>query len=327
MNLYQRSFTGILILGLLLLLLFFSCAKNEVDNTSSADDFFDPKKQNNVILRIGTSGYTNSDFEKYIFLVAGSDSKELSYITLSRLLDSFVEEKLLLDDARRKNVNLTSNDKKQYLAALARMHRSDEAKDQADNFDSRILFEKLLVEKHTVELVKDVQVSSDQILEYYNQNKREFLRPETVRASQILLDTEAKAIAIREQVRNADEAEFQKTALADSIGVEAEKGGAMGRFELGQLPLEMEQVIFSLQVGEISRVFESSYGYHIFRLDEKFEPKLISEKDAAPEIEAKLLDRLVKEYIVEYLDVLKSQVEWNFYAENLPFPYQRNNHE
>jgi len=222
---------------------------------------------------------------------------------------------------------LTSDDKKQYLAALARLHRSNETKEQTDNFESKILFEKLLVEKHTVELVKDVNVNRDRILEYYTQNKREFLRPETVRASQILLATEARAIGIREQIKNATEEEFRKMAQAESTGIEAAKGGEMGRFELGQLPLDMEQVIFALQVGEISRVFESSYGYHIFRLDEKFGPELISEESAAPEIEAKVLDQQIKKFMSEYLDMLKSQAEWNFYPENLPFPYQRNNHE
>lgn len=327
MNRLKLTFTLIFLFVLIQICIFLSCANNKTDNPSSPQVFSDPKKQNSIILRIGTSSYTNSDFKKYIFLVAGGDIEELSYVTLSRLLDSFIEEKILLEDARLKNVTLTSDEKKQYLAALSRLHRGNETNGPADNFESKILFEKLLVEKHTVELVKDISVNRGSLTEDYAQNKREFLRPETVLASQILLATETKAIEIRERIKNASEEEFRKSARAESSGTEASQGGEMGRFELGQLPLDMEQVIFALQVGEISRVFESSYGYHIFRLDDKFGPELISEENASSEIEAKILDKRIKEYMFNYLEKYKSQVEWNFYPENLPFPYQRKNHE
>jgi len=112
-----------------------------------------------------------------------------------------------------------------------------------------------------------------------------------------------------------------------SIGVEASKGGEMGVFEMGQLPFEMEKVIFSLEEGELSPVVESSYGYHIFKLDKWYEPGLISEEEAASEIKIKILNDKIKQNISQNLKELKEKMGWDFYPENLSFPYQRNNRE
>jgi parvulin-like peptidyl-prolyl isomerase len=196
-----------------------------------------------------------------------------------------------------------------------------------DDIESDVLFERLLIEKATLSLLADVEVTPEETKDYYELNKKDFLRAEMVKVSQILLETENKAIEVLDKVKDSTTDIFRKTAQEESKGIEASKGGEMGVFELGQLPLAMEKVIFSLQAGETSQVVESSYGYHIFRLDEKFGPELISEEKAALEIEVKILDQKIKESIDQYVENLKSKFEWHFYQENLSFPYQRINHE
>jgi parvulin-like peptidyl-prolyl isomerase len=82
-------------------------------------------------------------------------------------------------------------------------------------------------------------------------------------------------------------------------------------------------VIFSLEEGEIGPIVESSYGFHIFRVDERFEPKLISEEEASESIRAKILDSKIKLRISSHIEELRMSLDWNFYPLNLPFPYQR----
>jgi len=128
---------------------------------------------------------------------------------------------------------------------------------------------------------------------------------------------------VLERVRNADEEGFKKMAREESVGLEALKGGEMGVFEMGQLPFEMEKVIFSLQEGELSSVIKTSYGYHIFRVDKRFDPKLISEEEASSSIREIILNRKIEERISRHLEDLKLSIVWSFYPLNLPFPYQR----
>jgi parvulin-like peptidyl-prolyl isomerase len=302
-----------------------NCGKKNEQASSLGVSLANPQKKNYIIIEIEDSTYLNSDFEKYVRGTFGKDQEALTPVSLSRLLDKFIEEKLILQAAANQNISLSWEEKQEYLAKLSSELKSEGSDVSVEEMDTEILFDRLLIEKYTYELVKDIEVKEEEIKEYYDLNKREFLRPQRVEASQILLETEDKAIEILERVKNVSEEDFRKIAEAESIGLEAVKGGKMGVFEMGQLPFEMEQVIFSLEEGEISPVVESSYGYHIFRVDRRFEPELISEEDALPDIKAKVLDLKIDYRLSSHKEYLKSNIEWSFYPMNLSFPYQRDN--
>lgn len=306
------------------LFLFTNCREKNLQKDSEVFDLGDPQKKNNIILKIEDSLYFNSHFEKYIRAILGDDQKALTLVSLSRLFDNFVEEKILLQAARNQKMSLTLEEKREYLTKLSSEFRADESSTSVEELDTEILFDRLLIEKYTYELVKGIEVKKEEIKEYYKLHKREFLRPERVKVSQILLETEDKAIEVLEKVKNVDEENFRKIAQEESVGLEAFKGGEMGVFEMGQLPFEMEKVIFSLKEGELSPVVESSYGYHIFRLDKRYDPELVSEEDAASDLNVKILDQKIKQRISDYLEELKKNMEWSFYPLNLSFPYQRN---
>jgi parvulin-like peptidyl-prolyl isomerase len=283
--------------------------------------------RNNVILRISDSFYFNSDFEKHLLSIAGQEYKSLSVSSLSRLFDDFVDEKILLQAARDQEISLTIEEQKEYLAKLTRESWSNGKKDPLDEVDYDTLLEKLVIEKYLSQRVDEIDVTDEEVTEYYELHKREFLRPERVRVSQILLKTEGKAVEILERVKNASGEDFREIAREESSGVEASKGGDMGLFEMGQLPFEMEKVVFSLKAGEISPVVESSYGYHIFRLDEKLEPELIPEDSAFSEIKIKIFNQRIQRSLRDHMESLKSLLDWNFYPNNLSFSYQRIDHE
>jgi parvulin-like peptidyl-prolyl isomerase len=281
------------------------------------------KKDNFIILHIQDTIYFNSDFHRYLFLTLGDEYMNLSDLSLSRLADNFVEEKLLLAEAQNQEIVLTWEEKKEYLAKQSNNSAIDGESWASDEEDIQLLFEQLLVEKYTYALVRDVEVEDEEIQEYYGENKKEFLLPERVKVSQILLPNEVKAVEILESLEKGDPEDFKKMARNQSVGVEAARGGEMGVFAIGQLPDEMESAIFALKEGEMSRVLESSYGFHIFRLDSRYEPELISAAQAAPTIRMKLLGIKVKDHIDRHVEKLKKSLEWEFYDQNLYFQYQR----
>lgn len=302
-----------------------NCGEKNEQERSLGVSLEDPQKKNYVIIEIGNTTYLNSDFEKYVRGTFGNDRKALTPVSLSRLLDKFIEEKLVLQSATNQNTSLSWEEKQEYLAKLSTELKSEGSNVSVEEMDTEILFDRLLIEKYTYALVKDIEVKEEEIKDYYNLHKREFLRPQRIEASQILLETEDQAIEVMERVKNVSEEDFRKIAEAESIGLEAVKGGKMGVFEMGQLPFEMEQVLFSLEEGELSPVVESSYGYHIFRVDRRFEPELISEEEALPGIKVKILDLKINYRISSHMEYLKNNIEWSFYPMNLSFPYQRDN--
>ena len=314
------------VLFLCLLFAFAEDCKNQAleDRAAKEDSLH---SENEVILEVSDSFYFGSDFAEYLLSIAGKEYKDLSENSLSRLFDDFVDEKILLQAAMDQNISLTVDEQKKYLAKLTRESWSNGTQKLLDDLEYETLLEKLLIEKYLSLQIDRIDVTDDEIKEYYDHHKREFLRPERVRVSQILLTTEGKAVEILDRIKNASGEVFRETARKESTGVEAAKGGAMGLFEMGQLPSEMEKVIFSLKVGEVSPVVESSYGYHIFRLDEKLEPELVPEDSAFSEIKIKLFKERFQQFLYDHMESLKSKMDWKSYPNNLSFSYQRIDHE
>ncbi|MBD3413027.1 MAG: hypothetical protein GF421_01175 [Candidatus Aminicenantes bacterium] len=309
-------------------LLLVACAEKGPEE-QTFQELHDEAIKNEVILMIGNSFYTNSDFEDYLLLTIGENHKETSDLSRSRLLDSFMEEKLLLAAARDQGIFLTEEEKKAYIARLSREFKLSEGMVK-EEVEINTLLEKRLIEKFTLGLVEDISVSSEEIMEYYTSHKKDFLRQEKRRVSQILLKTEDQAIEVYKKVRGATEEEFRKIAREESEGMEASRGGEIGLFEWGQLPLEMDKVVFSLRQGQVSQVIESEYGYHIFRIDEVIKSAPLPDKpdqEVSSKIEMKILNQKINEIVQNYLERLKSDLNWDFYPDRLNFSYQKNEYE
>jgi parvulin-like peptidyl-prolyl isomerase len=313
-----------LLVAVFLLLGLLNCSRENSQRESKMTSLPGASKKGKVVLRIQDISYFNSDFEKYLSEIVGKNLASLSAASLSRLYDKFVEEMLFLKAAQNQRITLTEDEKKQYLAKMANEVWQGREQDPSKGLGTQSLLEYLLIEKYTFELVKDIKVEDNEVHEYYELHKREFLQQERVQVSQILLATEEKAIEILKQLKTASEEEFREVARKESLGPEASKGGKMGLFKPGQLPFEMEKVVFSLKEGEVSPVVESSYGYHIFSLDKRYEPDLVPESEAAPDIKMKLLDQKIKQALAQDLEELKRSMDWSSYPQNLSFPYERN---
>jgi peptidyl-prolyl cis-trans isomerase C len=112
-----------------------------------------------------------------------------------------------------------------------------------------------------------VTVTDEEIAAYYQEHQDEFNRPEQVRARQILMADEADGNRLLEELRQG--ADFAVAAREHSLSPDAEDGGALDFFARGEMPLEFDQVVFSLPVGQLSDLVKSEYGYHIFQVQER----------------------------------------------------------
>ncbi len=306
-------------------LLIAACKRDEKapNPVSRAVTLVQGKLKGGPVLRVESREFTNDDLADYVRSTGGSDARKLSTDSLSRLFDRFVDEKILLEAAHRRNMTLTWEEKKAYLAKIAAESDPDKPAQVPDPSAPDSVFDGLLIEKYDYQVVKDIKVEEADVQAYYEEHKKDFLLPERVQVSQILVATEQRAVAVLRRVGDAPEAEFRKAAREESSGPEAFKGGVMGVYRQGDLPYDMEKVIFAMDVGTVSRVVESSYGYHIFRLDAKFPPQLQSLAEAAPAVRVRVLERKIGEALAAHLAGLKDTLSWQVFPENLFFAYQR----
>jgi hypothetical protein len=280
------------------------------------------KLRGRPVLRVEKNEFYNADLRAYL-QATGAEAKGLPAESLSRLFDRFVDDMVLLAAARERGISLTEDEKKEVLAKLGGTAVPPDGTDAAEAVAPDGVFDRLLVEKYTLLVVRDIRVDAAEILDYYEGHKKDFLHQGRVRVSQILVDTEDKAVSVLQRLERTGEPEFRKIAAEESLGPEASRGGVMGVFEQGDLPADMEKVIFSLDEGRTSQVVESSYGYHIFRLDGKYPPALQTADEAAPEIQQRLMALKMKETLASHLAGLKSTLSWEIRPQNLFFAYQR----
>ena len=120
------------------------------------------------------------------------------------------------------------------------------------------------------------QVAAQDIQRNYEDNQQQYSTPEMVRASHILLKTEGKDdAAVKKQAEDLlakvkGGADFAQLATKFSEDESSRvKGGDLDFFPKGQMVPEFDKAAFSMQVGEISPLVKSQYGYHIIKLTDK----------------------------------------------------------
>ncbi len=91
---------------------------------------------------------------------------------------------------------------------------------------------------------------------------------EEIRARHILLESEAKAKEIAEQL--AKGGDFAKLAKEHSKDPGSkDDGGDLGFFSRGQMVPQFEETAFKLKKGEVSPPIQSQFGWHIIKLDDQ----------------------------------------------------------
>ena len=149
-------------------------------------------------------------------------------------------------------------------------------------------------------VAKQVNVSDAEVLDAYNKNKARFLTPEKRSASHVLINAKAdakpaddaaakaKAQAILDELRK-NPADFARIAKAQSQDPgSAELGGDLGTVEKGVFVKPVEDAIYSLKEGEMSRLVRSEFGYHIIKVTKVVPAVQKSLDDARAEIVAEL---------------------------------------
>jgi peptidyl-prolyl cis-trans isomerase D len=139
------------------------------------------------------------------------------------------------------------------------------------------------------------QVSVKEIEDYYQNNqKTKFHRPREAKVRYIALAVaptasaeEKKAIMakaeaiVKEARRGKDFAQLAKTQSADPT---AAKGGEVGWIIQGQMPPDIDKLIFGIGKGDVSDPVETPGGVQIFKIDDVRDEKSLTLREATTEI-------------------------------------------
>ncbi len=149
--------------------------------------------------------------------------------------------------------------------------------------------EDLLVNYAVEKVLLGITVTDADAKKYYDENPDKFVGQETVNASHILVDSEARAREIYEKIKSG-EMTFEEAAKAYSSCPSKEQGGNLGEFGRGQMVPEFDSAVFAMDVGEVTETpVKTQFGYHLIRLNSKNAAAPLTFDDVKDAIKEELL--------------------------------------
>lgn len=234
------------------------------------------------IATVNGRAITVGDFEKrvskmpaYYKTLAGNRKKDF--------LDDMINEQLIYKEAVKRGIN-----------------RDPEVKELLDEAKRKILIARLM----EIEAGKSA-VTEDKIKRFYDMHKNDFVTPLKLRASHIMVETEAEANDILQKLKDGDD--FAQLAKEHSKDPSKDRGGDIGYFIKGQLMPEIEEICFKLQVGQTSDIIKTKFGYHIIRLTDKIEPRTVELSEVKDAIEKELKDSAQQRALNDLVKNLRSK--------------------
>jgi peptidyl-prolyl cis-trans isomerase C len=181
-----------------------------------------------------------------------------------------------------------------------------------------------LVEEKTADVAEPTAV---ELTSFYEENINSFTVPENVTASHILIafdenDTdETKATkkadieAILQQARAG--VPFEQLASENSDCPSSARGGNLGSFGRGQMVPEFEDAAFNMDVGSVSDVVETQFGYHIIKLTDHQEAGIRPLAEVSEQLKMYLANQKKQEALIAYIEELREGADVVMHKPNL----------
>ncbi len=243
----------------------------------------------------------------------------------NQLLDNLVTRQVLLDQVKADKIEVSSEEFDEAVGMLTKnipegMTLNDmlaQTGTTEDEFKSTLTMElqiRKLLESHAD---TNAVASDEEIEAFYNENKEQFERPETVTASHILIGTEPgdsdeqkaekrkELEGIREQLVAGGD--FAELARNHSTCPSKAQGGSLGSFPRGRMVPEFEDAAFTQKVGDIGEIVETQFGYHLIKVDDRQEPGTTPLDEVKEQLGKYLAGQKQQEVVREYIDGLREK--------------------
>lgn len=184
--------------------------------------------------------------------------------------------------------------------------------DFKSNFRNRLLTQEVIRR----EVGSHITIGHDDEMKYYEEHKKEFVRPEQVALRAIEIKTEgkkeseipdlkAKAQKLHDRVKDGED--FGELAKRFSDGSTAQQGGYLGVYKRGELSKELEDIVFKMKKNELTDVIETKQGFLVLQVLERYEEG----EQPFNKVENEIMDHLYSEKmdpaLRDYLKTLREQ--------------------
>lgn len=262
--------------------------------------------------------------KQYPTMFNGADGAARLLEFKQRLLDNLINQTLIKQAAKDRNVAVTDEEVKKQIDQLKQGFK-DEAQFEAAlkqaGMDPKTLEaqvrDQLVTQKLIESLSKDIKISDAELKAYYDKNKQQFYQPAQKRASHILFKAEDKAAAQKALADLKAGAVFG--TLAKKLSTDpgsAAKGGDLGWPSTPFVP-EFQAALDKLAVGQTSALVKTQFGWHIITVTDQRPAKQKTLAEVKAEIEKILVQQRRADAYQKLLDELRKKAKIEILVQDL----------
>jgi peptidyl-prolyl cis-trans isomerase SurA len=166
------------------------------------------------------------------------------------------------------------------------------------------------------EVGSHITIGKDEVGKYYNEHKKEFIRPEQVALREIEVSTEGKKDEDLPELKKKAETALKRVKDGEDFGEiakrfsdsgTAKQGGFLGVYKRGELSKALEDIVFKMKKNELTDVMDTKQGYLVLQVLERYEE---GEQPLA-KVENEIMDHLYSQRMEpamrNYLKTLREQ--------------------
>ncbi len=241
------------------------------------------------------------------------------------LLRGLIDQSLMVQRAKDMGISVESDvikrlddvRKQNGLASLEDLEKAVESSGLAwEDYKTTIRNGLLTQEVVRREVGSHINISNDEVKQYYDAHPQEFTRPEQVVLSEIFLSTDGKspeeiasvqrkADDLRNRVMKGDD--FNEIAKRYSEGSTAKDGGDLGTFKKGELAPQLEAVVFKMEKGQITDVIQTKTGFEVLKVENHYQAGLQPVDKVENEIMNRLYMQKMQPQMRDYLATLRTE--------------------
>lgn len=252
----------------------------------------DPKA---VVAKVDGTEITGADVEKEVSgyqanaMRRGAPPEQLAMLRprmQSDAVKNLVNKQLLLNAVTAKKITVGEDEIKKATDDILKRAPAGQSLDEAlkmagltkEQFMAE-LKNGLSIEKLLKETMDKASVTEADIKEFYDKNPESFARKETASARHILIgfgegaaddakkaEAKKKADAVRERLLKGEDFAKVCAETSDDPGSKT-NGGLYEDFPKGQMVPPFENACFTQKIGEIGQPVETTFGYHIIKVE------------------------------------------------------------
>jgi len=272
--------------------------------------------QDKIIAIVNSDIITQKDLNDFTNFMRMQLSKEFSGYELERkiqsmkqdLLDRLIEDRLILQEAKKNNINIDENRVKAKISEIKNTYSSDagfkedlarQGLVQAD-LETKIREQLLMYSIIELKVKETILVTPDEVTSFYNKNMKDFVSSEERELEVITLEDENLAKTFAYNLKSGQ----KLVDLATRYPITVNKLRASKR---GELRKDIEDAAFRLKLGEISDPVKIDDKYYIFKLENIIPPRQLTLSEVQDRIHAFLFEEKMQEKLTKWLDELKAK--------------------